>query len=259
MLAFFFASPPALVNRIERGWDDARSWCYVSRGGLLGHGFKCIDRQRDNSKPGDIAARPYNVLLFGAAHTARCPAPCGDACASARAQNACRCERVALSIRAVVTGALRFGAGAGTAKLFGILRDAYIARAFGLGEQVDAYLLAQTMAMLPLSVIFLSLQPVLTTAIARRAQAGEISVPRDLAKIIGMGFIALALATLVIWFALPRFLMTLAERPNFALIDGTRVAYAWIVAGAFCSAVSTLGYAVLHSRGKMLSSGLLPD
>jgi putative peptidoglycan lipid II flippase len=52
--------------------------------------------------------------------------------------------------------------------------------------------------------------------------------------------------------------MTLAERPNFALIDGTRVAYAWIVAGAFCSAVSTLGYAVLHSRGKMLSSGLLP-
>ena len=163
-----------------------------------------------------------------------------------------------MSIRAVVTGAFHFGAGAGAAKLLGILRDAYIARIFGLGEQVDAYLLAQTMAMLPLSVIFLSLQPVLTTAIARRAQAGEISVPRDLAKIIGMGFIALALATLVIWFALPRFLMTLAERPNFALIDGTRVAYAWIVAGAFCSAVSTLGYAVLHSRGKMLSSGLLP-
>jgi putative peptidoglycan lipid II flippase len=163
-----------------------------------------------------------------------------------------------LSIRAVVTGALRFGAGAGTAKLFGILRDVYIARAFGLGEQVDAYLLAQTMAMLPLSVIFLSLQPILTTAIARHAQAGEISVPRDLAKTIGMGFIVLALATLTIWFALPRFLGTLAGHPNFALIDGTQVAYGWIVAGAFCSAVSTLGYAVLHSRGKMLSSGLLP-
>jgi putative peptidoglycan lipid II flippase len=163
-----------------------------------------------------------------------------------------------LSIRAVVTGAFHFGAGAGAAKLLGILRDAYIARVFGLGDQVDAYLLAQTLAMLPLSVIFLSLQPVLTTAIARRAQAGEISVPRDLAKIIGMGFIALALATLVIWFALPQFLMTLAQRPNFALIDGTRVAYGWLVAGAFCSAVSTLGYAVLHSRGKMLSSGLLP-
>ena len=158
----------------------------------------------------------------------------------------------------VVTGALRFGAGAGTAKLFGILRDAYIARAFGLGEQVDAYLLAQTMALLPLSVIFLSLQPILTTAISRHARAGEISVPRDLAKTIGMGFIALALATLTIWFALPRFLGTLAGHPNFALIDGTRVAYGWIVAGAFCSAVSTLGYAVLHSRGKMLSSGLLP-
>ena len=79
---------------------------------------------------------------------------------------------------------------------FGILRDAYIARAFGLGEQVDAYLLAQTMALLPLSVIFLSLQPILTTAISRHARAGEISVPRDLAKTIGMGFIALALATL---------------------------------------------------------------
>ncbi len=163
-----------------------------------------------------------------------------------------------MSIRAVVTGAFHFGAGAGTAKLFGILRDVYIARAFGLGEQVDAYLLAQTMAMLPLSVIFLSLQPILTTAIARRAQTGEISVPRDLAKTIGMGFIALALATLAIWFALPRFLVTLAGHSNVALIDGTRVAYSWIVAGAFCSAVSTLGYAILHSRGRMLSSGLLP-
>jgi putative peptidoglycan lipid II flippase len=161
-------------------------------------------------------------------------------------------------IRAVMTGAFRFGAGAGAAKLFGILRDAYIARAFGLGEQVDSYLLAQTLAMLPLSVIFLSLQPVLTAAIARRAQAGVIAVPRDVAKTIGMGFIALVLATLAIWLALPRFLVTLAGRPSFALIDGTRVAYSWIVAGAFCAAVSTLGYAVLHSRGKMLSSGLLP-
>jgi peptidoglycan biosynthesis protein MviN/MurJ (putative lipid II flippase) len=114
------------------------------------------------------------------------------------------------------------------------------------------------LAMLPLSVIFLSLQPVLTAVIARRAQAGVIAVPRDVAKTIGMGFIALALATLAIWFALPRFLVTVAGHPNFALIDGTRVAYSWIVAGAFCAAVSTLGYAVLHSRGKMLSSGLLP-
>jgi len=163
-----------------------------------------------------------------------------------------------LSIRAVVAGALRFGAGASTAKLFGILRDAYIARAFGLGEQVDAYLLAQTMAMLPLSVIFLSLQPILTTAISRHAHAGEISVSRDLAKTIGIGFIGLVLATLTIWFALPRFLVTLAGHPNSALIEGTRVAYGWIVAGTFCSAVSTLGYAVLYSRGMMLSSGLLP-
>jgi peptidoglycan biosynthesis protein MviN/MurJ (putative lipid II flippase) len=175
------------------------------------------------------------------------------------AQNACRCERAgALSIRAVVTGALRFGAGASTAKLFGILRDAYIARAFGLGEQVDAYLLAQTMALLPLSVIFLSLQPILTTAISRHARAGEISVSRDLAKTIGIGFIGLVLATLTIWFALPRFLVTLTGRPSIALIGGTQAAYGWIVAGAFCSAVSTLGYAVLHARGKMLSSGLLP-
>ena len=163
-----------------------------------------------------------------------------------------------MSIRAVVTGALRFGAGAGTAKLFGILRDAYIALAFGLGEQVDAYLLAQTMAMLPLSVIFLSLQPILTTAISRHAHAGEISVSRDLAKTIGIGFIGLVLATLTIWFALPRFLVTLAGHPNSALIEGTRVAYGWIVAGTFCAAVSTLGYAVLYSRGMMLSSGLLP-
>jgi putative peptidoglycan lipid II flippase len=163
-----------------------------------------------------------------------------------------------LSIRAIVTGAVHFGAGAGIAKVLGILRDAYIARVFGLGDQVDAYLLAQTLAMLPLSVIFLSLQPILTAAIARRAQAGEISVPRDLVKTIGIGFVGLALATLAIWFALPRFLVTLSEHPNLALIDGTRDAYGWIVAGMLCSAVSTLGYAVLHSRGRMLGSGLLP-
>jgi putative peptidoglycan lipid II flippase len=163
-----------------------------------------------------------------------------------------------LSIRAVVTGAVHFGAGAGTAKLLGILRDAYIARVFGLGEQVDAYLLAQTLALLPLSVIFLSLQPILTTAIARRTQTGEISVPRDLARAVGIGFFGLTLATVAIWFALPRFLMTLSGQPNLALIGGTRAAYGWIVVGAFCSAVSTLGYAVLHSRGKMLFSGLLP-
>ena len=163
-----------------------------------------------------------------------------------------------MSIRTVVTGAFHFGAGAGTAKLLGILRDVYIARVFGLGEQVDAYLLAQTMAMLPLSVIFLSLQPLLTAAIARRARAGEISIPRDLLDTIGLGFIALALAALAIWFALPRFLATLAAHSSVALIEGTQAAYCWIVPGAFCSAVSTLGYAVLHSRGKMFSSGLLP-
>ena len=163
-----------------------------------------------------------------------------------------------MSIRAVVTGAFHFGAGAGTAKLLGILRDAYIARVFGLGDQVDAYLLAQTMAMLPLSVIFLSLQPVVTTAIARRARAGEISIPRDVVNTIGLGFVALALAALAIWFALPRFLAILAGHSSVALIEGARVAYGWIVVGAFCSAVSTLGYAVLHSRGKMFSSGLLP-
>jgi putative peptidoglycan lipid II flippase len=163
-----------------------------------------------------------------------------------------------LSIRAVVTGAIHFGAGAGTAKVLGILRDAYIARVFGLGEQVDAYLLAQTLAMLPLSVIFLSLQPILTAAIARHAQAGEISVPRDIAKTIGIGFVGLALASIAIRLALPRVLVTLSGHPNLALIDGTRAAYGWIAVGMFCSAISTLGYAVLHSRGKMLSSGVLP-
>jgi peptidoglycan biosynthesis protein MviN/MurJ (putative lipid II flippase) len=64
-----------------------------------------------------------------------------------------------------------------------------------------------------------------------------------------------ALAT---WFALPNFLGKLAAYPTLALIDGTRAAYGWIVAGALCSAISTLGYAILHSRGKLLSSGLLP-
>jgi len=144
------------------------------------------------------------------------------------------------------------------AKLLGILRDAYVARIFGLGEQVDAYLLAQTLAMLPLSVIFLSLQPILTAAIARHAQPGEISVPRDLVKTIGIGFVGLALATIAIWLALPRFLVTLSGHPNLPLIDGTRAAYGWVAAGMFCSAISTLGYAVLHSRGRMFGSGLLP-
>ena len=155
-------------------------------------------------------------------------------------------------------GGLPFRGRSRYSQALGILRDAYIARVFGLGEQVDAYLLAQTLAMLPLSVIFLSLQPILTTAISRRAQTAEILVPRDLANTIGMGFIALALAALAIWFALPIFLVTFAGHSSFALIDGTRVAYGWIVAGALCSAISTLGYAILHSRGKLLSSGLLP-
>lgn len=164
----------------------------------------------------------------------------------------------ALSVRAVVIGAVHFGAGAGIAKLLGILRDAYIARVFGLGDQVDAYLLAQTLAMLPLSVIFLSLQPVLTTAIARRAQAEKVFIPQDLAKIIAMGFVALGVAVLAIWFGLPRFLVALAGRSSVALIAETQAAYGWLAAGAFCSAVSTLGYAALHARGKMLNSGLLP-
>jgi putative peptidoglycan lipid II flippase len=163
-----------------------------------------------------------------------------------------------LSIRAVVAGTLRFGAGAGAAKLLGILRDAYIARVFGLGEQVDAYLLAQTLAMLPLGVIFLSLQPIVTTAIARRGETGRIALPTDIANTIVWGFVALSLATAAIWLALPRFLVSLAGQRSVALVDATQVAYGWIVAGAFCSAVSTLGYAVLHSRGRMLSSGLLP-
>lgn len=163
-----------------------------------------------------------------------------------------------MSTRVVAAGAFRFAAGAGVAKLFGILRDAYIARTFGLGEQVDAYLLAQTLALLPLGVIFLSLQPILTTAIARRGQTGPISLPRDLANTIVYGFVALSLVALVIWLALPRFLEAMAGHWSVALVDATKIAYGWIVAGAFFSAVSTLGYAVLHSRGRMVSSGLLP-
>jgi putative peptidoglycan lipid II flippase len=158
----------------------------------------------------------------------------------------------------VLMGAFRFGAGAAAAKVLGIIRDAYVARAFGMGEQVDAYLMGQTLAMLPLGVIFLSLQPVLTTVVARRGESKEIFIPPGLVRMVGMGFLALAVVTAVTWEVLPSVLSWLAGHSDSKFINATRVAYGWIASGAFCCAWSTLGYGVLNARGRLFSSGLLP-
>ena len=100
-----------------------------------------------------------------------------------------------------------------------------------VGEQVDATT-AQTMAMLPLSVIFLSLQPHSDDRDLAAPRGGRDFRPEGSpAKTIGMDSLSLPWL-LIRAVARPRFQGTLAGHPNFALIDRSRVAYGAIVAGA---------------------------
>jgi putative peptidoglycan lipid II flippase len=140
-----------------------------------------------------------------------------------------------------------------------MLRDAYVARAFGLNEQMDGYLMAQTLALLPLGVIFIVLQPILTAALSGTTHPiGATRVPWNVWRAVKLGFIALTVVFVVTWSLLPLFLDALASHVDVVLVRATRSAYVWLAAGAMCNAVSTLGYGILYARGRLLLGGMLP-